>query len=434
MRRPGEGERVRQRGSGCRRAAWQVPVVLASVVGVWAFLSTFAVRHGYFDLSVYYGAIRYWASGHDIYGYVRPHAEYGFTYPPFAALVMLPMAVLPWRVAIAINVTLTVLASAAVLHWLVDPIARRQGWTRWFALAIAAVLAAAFEPMRETVNFGQVNMVLVVLVLADLLLLVAPARRLAGIGIGLATAIKLTPGIFVLYLLVTRRWRAAGVAVLTASAATLVAALIAPDESRVFWTDAVFNTDRVGARSYISNQSLQGAVSRLYLDQPWSSALWLGLAAAVLAVWWRRARAAARAGDELTGFTVTALVACLVSPFTWVHHLVWIMPAFALLVEAALASPGRRRRIGLLVLALAAYGVLCSRLVWPFDGDQSLWVQPLADAYMLVCLAFLVFLPARRREGAARDRYLEPGGGSTPAGSGTTDGGGVRPLPATGAR
>jgi alpha-1,2-mannosyltransferase len=284
-------------GRAWRQAAWQVPTVLVLAVAASAFLMVAAVRHGFFDLNVYWGAIRYWADGHEIYDYIRPHTEYGFTYPPFAAIVMAPMAIVGWTTAIVISVTLTVTASLLVLYWSVDPMARREGWTRWFALAVAACLAAAYEPMRETVNFGQVNVLLVVLVLADLVLLVAPGRRLGGIGIGLATAIKLTPAIFVLYLVVTRRYRAAAVAVGAATTATLLAAVIVPDESRVFWTDALLNTDRIGDKAFVSNQSLQGAVARLGLPTTWSTALWGLLVLAVLAIWYRRARAAVTAGD-----------------------------------------------------------------------------------------------------------------------------------------
>jgi alpha-1,2-mannosyltransferase len=391
-----------------RRARWQVPVVLAFAGAVWAFLSVEAIRHGYFDLSVYRGAIRYWAAGHDIYGYLRPNASYGYTYPPFAALAMLPLAVVGWQPAILLSLALNLVSTAVVLYLLVDPIARRHGWTRWFTLAIAGGLAAAYEPMHETISFGQVNLVLVLLVLGDLLLLVAPGRRLAGVGIGLATAVKLTPAVFVVYLLVTRRFRAAAVAVAAATAATVLAAAVVPDASRVFWTDAVWNTDRIGSTSYVSNQSLQGVVARLHLGTPWSSLLWGVLAVTVIAVWVLRVRRAA--GDEPTGFTLTAIAGCLVSPFTWVHHLVWIMPAFPLLVAGALGAAGRRR-VALLAGAAVGYAVLCSGLVWHLDRQETVWQQLGADSYALVCLALLVWLPSpaqsARVEGEPDGRQLD---------------------------
>ncbi|MBX6723194.1 MAG: DUF2029 domain-containing protein, partial [Dactylosporangium sp.] len=229
-----------------RRTAYHVLFLVALGTAVVAFLALVTARRGFFDLNVYHGALTYWVhDGGLLYDFVRPRTEYGFTYPPFAALVMLPMAALPWHAVIAVNIALTVTATGLVLYWLVAPVARGQGWPVWFTVAVAACLAAAFEPMRETFMFGQVNAVLLALVLADALLLLRRGSRFAGVGVGLATAIKLTPGIFILYLLATRRLRATAVAAGTAAGATLLAAAVAPDESRVFWTEALWNTDRV---------------------------------------------------------------------------------------------------------------------------------------------------------------------------------------------
>jgi len=357
---------------------------------VAAFLSWAAVRRGFFDLNVYYGALNYWVhEGGQLYDYVRPRTEYGFTYPPFAALTMLPMALVPWPLAIVISSLLTIGAAVVMLYWLVTPMARRERWPVWVALSVAAILAAAFEPMRETFSFGQVNAVLLVLVLADFVLLLGRGSRLAGVGIGLATAIKLTPGIFIVYLLVTKRWRAAAVAAGTAAGATLLAAAIAPDASRIFWTEALWNTDRIGDLAYISNQSVQGVLARLDPIDP-SRLVWLLAVLLVLVVWVFRVRRAAAAGDELAGFALTGVAGCLLSPVTWVHHLVWLLPALILLVDRSLA----RRRWAVLGLAVAAYAVLCSRLVWAWRVDfGGLDGFVFSNAYVWISLALLVGLP-----------------------------------------
>jgi alpha-1,2-mannosyltransferase len=333
-----------------------------------------------------------------LYDYLEPKSTYGFTYPPFAAIAMLPMAVTPWPVTVVVNATACVAATVVLLYWLVDPVARRQGWPRWFALGVALCLAAAFEPLRETFLFGQANMLLVFLVAADLLLLVGRGSRFAGVGIGLATAIKLTPGIFLIYLLVTRRWRAALVAAGTATAATVLAAAVAPDVSQVFWTDALWNTDRVGQLAFISNQSLNGAVARLDPLDP-STALWLLAVLAVLVVWVARVRRAGAAGDEAAGFALTGVVGCLVSPVTWVHHLVWVGPALVLLLDRAVATPDPRRRRRLLIFLGVSYALLCSRIVWAFG--ENWWANPvgwlLSNSYVWISLALLVALPVRPR-------------------------------------
>ncbi|MFG1955567.1 glycosyltransferase family 87 protein [Micromonospora sp. NPDC048830] len=401
---------------GPGRAIAQVVGVVVLAVAVAAFLSVAAVRHGFFDLRVYYGALRFWVhDGGEIYDFLKPGTQYGFTYPPFAALVMLPMAYLPWTAAIVVSVTASVAVSAVLIWWLLDPIARRAGWTRWFALAVALCLAAAFEPMRETVNFGQVNMLLLFLVGADLLRLVPGGSRWAGVGVGLATAIKLTPGIFVVYLLVTGRWRAALTATGTATVVTLLAAALFPDASREFWTTALWNTGRVGELAFVSNQSLRGVVARLDPEHP-STIAWAALVLATLAVWVGRSRSAAAAGDEATGLALTGAVMCLVSPVTWVHHLVWLLPALLLLVDNGMAAPARnRRRRVLLAAAAIGYALLCSRIVWSWEKDFTGVDGFLgSNTYVWISLALLLLLPVRPW---ATPSGAVAGGGAAPAGS-----------------
>jgi alpha-1,2-mannosyltransferase len=407
------------------RSSLQLLCVLALALVVTGFLSVAAARHGYFDLSVYYGAVRYWVhDGGDIYDYLKLGSRYGFTYPPFAAITMLPMAYLSWQAAILASVTGTVLATVALLGRLVLPIARRQGWTRWFALAVALCLAAAFEPMRETVNFGQVNMLLLIVVAFDVLLLVSRKSRFAGVGIGLATAVKLTPGIFILYLLVTRRWRAAAVASGTAAAATLAAAAVAPAISREFWTDALWDTNRVGALGFISNQSLRGVVARSrWLSQLGSghaaSMIWLLMVVVVLTIWAYRVRVALSAGDEVAGMALTGVTGCLVSPVTWIHHLVWLIPALVLLVDHGTARPvGSLMRKVLLGTAVALYVLLSSRFVWFWERDPSgLTGFVGSNAYVWASLVLLVLVPIRQPVGPLRGEAAVPTNDATSNGA-----------------
>jgi alpha-1,2-mannosyltransferase len=377
-----------------RRTVAQVLVVLALAGAAWWFLAAFAVRHGSFDLKVYYGAVNYWLhGGGEVYDYLKPFTKYGFTYPPFAALAMSPMAILPWWAVNALTITASVAATLVMLDWFLRPVASRYGWTRWFTVAVAACFAAIFEPLHETVSFGQVNLLLLILVLADFRLLIGRGSRFGGALIGLAAAVKLTPGIFALYLLVTRRYRAGVTAIATAAGATVLAMLVAPDASREFWTDALWDTDRVGTLSFISNQSLEGFVARLNPTHP-STALWLVLVLVALAGWAWRARRAVRAGDELAGVALTGIAGCLISPVTWVHHLVWLLPALLLLFDRSLSSRGWRRWTRL-ALCVGLFALLCSRLVWGYAGHYTGIGLLLSNAYVAASLILFVALPIR---------------------------------------
>jgi alpha-1,2-mannosyltransferase len=155
------------------------------------------------------------------------------------------------------------------------------------------------------------------------------------------------------------------VAVVAFAGATLLMVAVAPGASRTFWTSAIFQSDRIGDPAFVSNQSLYGLVSRHGLGP----VVWVVLVLLAVAAWvW----AVLRYRDPLFGLAVTGVLAGLVSPITWVHHLVWLIPAIA--VVARWRWP----------VALMAYAILCSRIVWHS--------HVLADAYLLVAAGLLVVL------------------------------------------
>ncbi|MEU6350801.1 glycosyltransferase 87 family protein [Streptomyces sp. NPDC047072] len=356
-------------------------LVLALAAAVTAFTATVPLLRDWFDLRVYHGAVDSWVHhGGGLYDYRVPGTSYGFTYPPFAAVAMLPMSLLGLRAAIAVGLLLNLGALAVVMRLLTGRAWRRYGW---YGCALAGCGLALFEPLRDTFSFGQVNLLLLALVLTDAWLLRTGRARWAGIGIGLAAAVKLTPALFIGLLLVARRWREAAVATLVAVAATGFAAVVAPGASRFYWTVAMWDTSRVGRLDYVSNQSLQGILARLGETD---RAVWAAAVLVTLAVWAVRARRAVAAGDWAAAFALTGLTACLVSPITWVHHLVWLLPSFAVLVRA-----GHPRIAG------ALYAVLCTSVVWLWFDDASGIDGFLgSNTYTWITLGLLVWLPVRQ--------------------------------------
>ncbi|MFC8362131.1 glycosyltransferase 87 family protein [Streptomyces griseorubiginosus] len=373
-------------------------LVLTVVAAVTAFTATVPLLRDWFDLRVYHGAVDSWLHhGGRLYDYRVPGTPYGFTYPPFAAVVMVPMALLGLRTAIVVGLLLNLAASAVVVRLLTGRAWRRLGW---YGCTLGACALALFEPLRDTFSFGQVNLLLLALVLVDAWLLATGRGRLAGVGIGLAAAVKLTPALFIGLLLITGRRRAAAVATVVALAATGSAAVVAPDASRFYWTDAMWDTTRVGRLDYVSNQSLQGILARLGETD---RAVWAVAVLLTLCVWAVRARRAAAAQDWTAAFALTGLTACLVSPITWVHHLVWLLPSFAVLVRA-----GHPRIAG------ALYAVLCTSVVWLWFDDASGVDGFLgSNTYAWITLGLLLWLPvgqppAARPNLALSARAIDP--------------------------
>ncbi|GAA0796976.1 glycosyltransferase family 87 protein [Spirilliplanes yamanashiensis] len=367
----------------------RVAAVAAVTAVCAAALFWYGDRHNYYDLRIYVSAIRWWTDGNPLYDYTQPDRVQGllyFTYPPLAAVLMWPLAQLPLGAVIAVFTLGTVVAVFVTTWWLIRP----APVPAWFALGVAVPPLFLLEPIRETVTFGQINMLLIVLILADLLIGVPRQARWTGAGIGLATALKLYPGIFILHLLATRRWRAAATAAATAAGVTLLVAAVAPAASWAFWTDALWATERVGRTDYTGNQSLWGTLSRLAAPAEPSRLLWAVLVALVLGYGlWRAARLAA-AGDEVAALTVTGVTGALISPITWAHHVWWFVPALVVLVAL------RRWLAAALLYAVGVFGVV-SFVDWgaAVRPDDPLWVQLVRSLYLPALLGLLAFLPAR---------------------------------------
>jgi alpha-1,2-mannosyltransferase len=387
------------------RRAVQVGLVASVIVVMW-FLAVHSslrpVWHHTFDLRVYRGAVRWWLDGHSLYDFVRPHTEKGFTYPPFAVLVLLPLALGTETTATVLLTAVTGGLVALTTWWLVGPVAHRHGWPQWVAFAVALPVTLAMEPVRETLGWGQIDLVIAALVLADVVAL-RRDRAWAGLGIGLATAIKVTPALFLVYLAASRRWGAAAVAAGTFAVTALLG--FAVDPSVRYWTRTLWQTDRVGPPTDPNNQSLLGLVARLAVPGEPNRVLWLVLAGMALTLGITRATLLHRRGDDLAGVTVTGLTACLISPISWVHHLYWVVPAVVVLVDVAAGTPvaegwGRRRpraaRVTAAAVGLVVAGGFAGSLIWFFVGAPAgPWAGAGENAYVLLVLVLVFLLPAR---------------------------------------
>ncbi len=139
----------------------QRALVLGTAIAVAVFLVTIPTFRHFFDLGVYRGAVRYWlVGGGDLYDFRYQGTEYGFTYPPFAALALSPLAAMSWPVAVAVSLLVNAACVAILLRWFLVPMLRRRGWPVWTSCAMAFLAIVVFEPARDTFSYGQVNLVL----------------------------------------------------------------------------------------------------------------------------------------------------------------------------------------------------------------------------------------------------------------------------------
>jgi len=290
-----------------------------------ALVAGFALIYRPFDLGIYLWGGRAVTGGLRLY--LATVQGNWFTYPPFAAALFTPLATAP---PVLVRLAWE-LGSVAAFGWACVLTLRLAGCrpTRNVVLAVVA-LGLLLEPVYHTLYLGQINLFLLALVLADI---ERVARgRAAGIGIGLATAIKLVPGIFIVLLLLTRRTRDAATAAATVACCALIGFGVNPGASRLYWTHLFFDTSRVAA-AYISNQSPYAAVVRILGGAGHVGGWYYAIPCVLGAVGLVLATTLAQRADWLGAATVTGITGLLVSPISWTHHWVWVMPALVVLAR-----------------------------------------------------------------------------------------------------
>ncbi len=372
---------------------------------------TYFIPNGanFVDLHVYVGGASTIANGGNLYDYVyadqTPDFPLPFTYPPFAAVVFYPLHWLPfgflslaWQLGIIVALYGVVRISQRLL-----PVADDFGGSQRAAMVWTAV-GIWLEPLRSTFNYGQIN---VILVLAVLYAVYSTRWWVSGLLVGLAAGVKLTPAVSGLYFLGVRRW---GTVVFSAVAffATIgVSALVIPNETRYYFTELLGDAKRIGPIGTSFNQSWRGGISRILGHDAGYGPIVVAaiVVTAVLAfLAWR----AVGTDDRLGGIVLVQLFGLLLSPISWTHHWVWLLPLMIWLLHGPLRERRGARILGWGWLALTIVGV-----PWLLSFAQpTIWVisRPwyLAWAGLIYIVATLVTLAWIGSTGRRSRRSLEP--------------------------
>lgn len=311
---------------------------LALALSVAARLAwTYFSPHGseFVDLHVYVGGAATIGTGEHLYDYVYNYrtADFAlpFVYPPFAAVMFYPLHFLPfglvgllWQIGIFAALYASVRVSQALMTPIAGPGTRATAML-WTAVGVWT------EPVRANLDFGQIN---VMLMLAVLCAAYSTRWWVSGVLVGLAAGIKVTPAISGLYLVGMRRWAAAACSAVVFVGTVALSALVLGDQVRYYFTELIGASGRTFPIGSATNQSWCGGISRILgHDAGFGWPVIAGVAAsAVLAVLaWR----AVEARDRLGRLLIVMMLGLLVSPVSWTHHWVWLLPMTMWLIHAA---------------------------------------------------------------------------------------------------
>ncbi|MFC4530185.1 glycosyltransferase 87 family protein [Sphaerisporangium dianthi] len=392
-------------------------IALTCALTAFAFNAIYA--KGWIDLEVYREGGAAVLRHTSVYDLTVGERWLKFTYSPFAAILFTPLALVGMEIAAGLWVLVSILALEVVIWILIGRTTTKHRGRRATHTLLVVIATLPLYPVMLTLWNGQIGIILLLVIVVDL---THGKEKWRGIGTGIAAGIKLTPLIFILYLLITRRFRAALTAGLGFLGTAIVGFVLLPADSHDYWGGAFLDTHRVvaGQGADFFNQSLRGML--MIMPGSWPTVpLWLALCAIVGAGGLLVAAWTAKKAGELAGITACAIVGLLVSPVSWPHHWVWCIPLLVLWAQRAQRVDATLEKVGVgllwLIFLLPGYITLATLLMYP--AHAGTWLMSLTGSYVLSGLSTLLVLAVcsgrsdrwqrRRRSGGDHRLSVVPG-------------------------
>ena len=327
-----------------------------------------------------------------------PSALYGssidrlpFTYPPIAGLFFAPFSLLPAWLAVILLTGGSLLCLLRTLQLVLRQLDGLVCLSSDRSLVLLTLGSLLLEPIWRTWSYGQVNLVLMWLVVEAVL---GPKSDRGGWIVGVAAGFKLTPAVFGLYYLGSGNWRSLLRVMFAFAGTVVVGLLLLPSATRQFWTETVRDAERVGGIAYTTNQSVNGALWRLFGQGGWPL-LWSALVIGFLALSWVTVRGFADAGEPLPALLTCAVLGLLISPISWSHHWVWAIPLLLFLANRVIGRPRDKGAVALAVAWLVATGSSIISILPAGEGVEytlSPELKAISDTYPLLGMASLFWL------------------------------------------
>jgi alpha-1,2-mannosyltransferase len=367
-------------------ARWllRVPLWFMAVIAVvaWTASIIYADLGSRFslDFRVYRAAAKSLLAGHNPYHLYFTSYHLPFTYPPAALLGFSPFSLGSVHLIEALWWLVNAFAVVSILYLGVRTaldLPRQRSF--WIALLFAPILSFAFEPLRTNTTYGQVNAVLLLLVVIDITRIKGRGR---GVLVGLAGAIKLTPLIYLLYFAAKREWRSFFGGFLTFIGIGAAVFALLPSESRTYWFHQAFDPVRTGPVGSRRNQSWYGLVHRWPFAAHWALLAWSILALVTLGVGILLVRRLVLRNRAIDAVVALGMCAELISPISWSHHWVWIVLVPVLLVRGFRGQP----LVAVSMILFCLVGV-----IGPYEWNLHGWPERGIDDTLVLAGALAFF-------------------------------------------
>ena len=386
-------------GSVTRTARWLARIPLWLLAGAAAMAWAASIEYAHLDsrfsldLRVYRAASKSLMGGHNPYQLDFTDYHLPFTYPPPALLAFRPISLGSVHVVEALWWLINALAVVAILYRGVRStleLPRHQ--TICIALVFAPVLSLVFEPLRTNTTYGQINVVLLLLVVFD----ITKSRwRIGGFLVGVAAAIKLTPLVYLLYFAVKKEWRSLSRGAAAFAGIGAVAFIVLPSESRTFWFHQLFDPGRTGTVGSRRNQSWYGMVHRWPFPNGSAVVTWALLSLVTVGGAVVLVRRLVLRRHVIDSVIALGLCTELISPISWSHHWVWIVLVPVLIVRGFRGQPFVMASMILLCLVGAIGPYAWDLHGWPGRGLDNTLVFAGALAFFTWLISEVRFRPPR---------------------------------------